>query len=119
MTDRPHPIAYFDPMWRSNHGPDSLDGWRIGYRCSRICPDAVGSMPVTQNLSSHPKKCPDCGGRVELFIPGESHEGTTQALLEILKGLDKAENGDAQQILANYRAVRRAALAKTERENNG
>ncbi len=65
----PHPEAVFDPMWRSSYNPAPLDGWRFFYRCASGCPDAVGSMPATNDPDAYPTECPDCGGPVERFVP--------------------------------------------------
>jgi len=72
LAEQPHSDAYFDPMWRSRHGPKPLDGWRFAIRCKARCPDAVSSIPATRDpASASEEECPDCGGTVEIFDPAE------------------------------------------------
>jgi hypothetical protein len=70
LAEQPHPDAYFDPMWRSRHGPKPLDGWRFALRCMAECHDGIGSMPATRKPESVSEEtCPECGGPVEISNP--------------------------------------------------
>jgi hypothetical protein len=70
LAEQPHPDAYFDPMWRSRHGPKPTDGWRFAIRCKAGCPDAITSMSATRAPESVSEwTCPDCDGPCEIFNP--------------------------------------------------
>ena len=68
LAAQPHSDAYFDPMWRSRHGPKPMDGWRFAWRCKAGCEDCEGDMPATRHPDDLPE-CPDCGGSTERFNP--------------------------------------------------
>lgn len=70
LAEQPHPIAYFNPMYRSRHNPSPTDGWRFAIRCVAECHDGVGSISATRDPASvSAESCPECGGPVEIFNP--------------------------------------------------
>ncbi len=82
IADQPHPDAVFDPMWRSNHGPSPMDGWRFVYRCAAGCPDAIGDTPATRDPEDFPKTCPDCNGPTERISGGGKLDQYTRIAAE-------------------------------------
>lgn len=66
LAEQPHPDAYFDPAWRSRHGPKPMDGWRLAIRCKAGCEDGVSSMAAAHTLTSD-DRCPICAGPMEMF----------------------------------------------------
>lgn len=61
---RPHQDVVFDHLFWSRYTPAPPQAWRFIYACITGCPNGIISMPVTIASDSHPKECPDCGGRV-------------------------------------------------------
>ena len=64
-AEQPHPLAIFDPMWRSRHDPAPYDGWRFSSFCDN-CEQEGPSVPVVQTVATAPQgsvqfaNCPDC-----------------------------------------------------------